>query len=113
MPVAGHTLTAGRPVTLARAGTDRKIVPKANQDVFLDLLVRLRELREERKVAAKPPAAKPPAAGRDYLAGPAPVEVAPLALVSCGMTQVVKVGNRDMGELLKTRIPMDTVHPFT
>ena len=79
VPAAGHTLTADRPVTRARAGTDRKTVPKANQDVFLDLLVQLRELREERKAAAKPPAAKPPAAGRDYLAGPAPVEVASLA----------------------------------
>jgi len=73
VPAAGHTLTADRPVALARAGTDRKTVPKANQDVFLDLLVSLRELREERKAAAETPAA-----GRDYLAGPAPVEVASL-----------------------------------
>ncbi|MCU7895156.1 MAG: hypothetical protein KZQ62_09570, partial [Candidatus Thiodiazotropha sp. (ex Lucinoma aequizonata)] len=41
------------------------------------------------------------------------VEVVPLALVSRGMTQVVKVGNRDMREVLKTGIPMDAIHSFT
>ena len=40
------------------------------------------------------------------------VKVASLTLVAGGMTQVVEVGNRDVGERLETRIPMHKIHPL-
>lgn len=41
------------------------------------------------------------------------VEMTPLTLVASGMAQVIEMRHRDVGQGLETRIPVDSVHPFT